>query len=120
MNHRDLLGLFSSSHRRCSVKKKIQNFANFTGKHRCWSLTQACNFIKKKLQQWCFPVKFAKVLRTSIFKNNCERLLLFVSPQSTIANSSGKLRLDETLTECKLSFIKQNYFIRSNAAISFI
>ena len=63
-------------------------------------------------------MKFAKFLRTSFFKNNCERLLLFVSPQNTIANSSGEVRLDETLTECKLSFIKQNYFMRSNAAIS--
>ena len=45
---------------------------------------------------------------------------MFASPQNTIANSSGELGLDETLTECKVSFIKQNHFIRSNAAISFI
>ena len=101
-------------------KKGIQNFANFTGKHLCWSLLQTCNFINKRLKHWCFPVKFAKFLRTSIFKNNCERPFLFVSPQNTIANSGGKLGLDETLTECKLGFIKQNYFIQSNASISFI
>ena len=60
MNHRDLVGLFRSSHRRCSVKKGVlKNFANFTGKHLYWSLRQACNFIKKRLQHWCFPVKFA-------------------------------------------------------------
>ena len=28
-------------------------------------LLKACNFIKKRLQHGCFPVKFAKVLRTS-------------------------------------------------------
>ena len=121
VNHRDLLGLLRSSHRGGSVKKGVlKNFANFTGKHLCWSLLQACNFIKKRLQHWCFPVKFAKFLRTSILKKIYERLLLFVSPQNTIANSSGEFRLNETLTECKALFIKQNNFIRSNAVISFI
>ena len=33
----------------------------------------------------------------------CERLLLFVSPQNTITNSSGEFGLDETSTECKVS-----------------
>ena len=37
---------------------------------------QACNFIKKRLQHWYFPVKFAKFSRTLILKNLCERLLL--------------------------------------------
>ena len=113
MNHSDLVGLFRSSHRRCSVKKGIlKNFANFTGKHLFSSLLQACNFIKKKLQHWCFPVKFAKFLRTSILKNICERLILFSAPQNTMANSSGDFGL--------VSFIKQNNFTQSNAAISFI
>ena len=98
----------------------LNNFANFTGKHLRLSLLQACNFIKKRLQHWRFPVKFAKLLRTSILKKIYERLLLFVSPQDTIANSGGEFGLDETLTECKVSFIKQNNFIRSNTAISFI
>ena len=39
MNHRDLLNLFRSRHQRCSVKKDVlKTFANFTGKHLCWSL----------------------------------------------------------------------------------
>ena len=33
----------------------------------------------------------------------CERLLLFVSPQNIITNSSGEFGLDETSTECKVS-----------------
>ena len=37
---------------------------------------QSCNLIKKRLQHSCFPVKFAKILATSILKNICERLLL--------------------------------------------
>ena len=35
------------------------------------------NFINKRLQHRCFPVKFPKFLRTPILKNNCKRLLLF-------------------------------------------
>ena len=30
---------------------------------------QACNFIKKTLQHWCFSVKFAKSLRASFLQN---------------------------------------------------
>ena len=37
---------------------------------------KAFNFIKKKLQRRCFPVRFVKFLRTPILKNICERLLL--------------------------------------------
>ena len=68
-----------SSHRKCSVKKGVlKSFANLTGKHVCWSLflIKLQIFIKKRLQYTCFPVKFAKFLRTSTLKNICERLLL--------------------------------------------
>ena len=36
----------------------------------------ACDFIKKRLQHKCFPVKFPKFLRTAILRNICERLLV--------------------------------------------
>ena len=29
-----------------------------------------CNFIKKRLQHWCFPVEFAKFLGTSHFEEH--------------------------------------------------
>ena len=32
---------------------------------------QACHFIKKRLQNMCFPVIIAKFLRASILKNIC-------------------------------------------------
>ena len=66
-------------------KGVLKNFANFTGKHRCQSLfkkvaglqaCQTCNFIKKRLQHRCFPMKLAKFLRTPILKNICKRLFL--------------------------------------------
>ena len=43
-------------------------------KEACTS--EGLHFIKKRLQRRCFPVSIAKVLRTSILKNICERLIL--------------------------------------------
>ena len=40
---------------------------------------QVCSFIKKRLQHRCFPVNIANYLRTTILKNNCERMLLLVN-----------------------------------------
>ena len=37
---------------------------------------QACNFTKKRLQHRCFPMKFAKLLRTCVLKNFCDRPIL--------------------------------------------
>ena len=50
-----------SSHRRSSVRKGVlRNFAKFTAKHLCQSLF----FNKLQAWHWCFPVNFAKFLRT--------------------------------------------------------
>ena len=59
-------------------KGVLQNYKNLTEKHLCWSLFWTSNFIKKRLQHRCFPVKFAKLLRTRILKNICKRLLHFL------------------------------------------
>ena len=40
---------------------------------------QSCNFIQKRLQHKCFPIKILKFIRAPILKNICERLLLKVS-----------------------------------------
>ena len=38
-NYKSRHGRCRSSHRKCSVRKSVlENFANFTGKHLCWSL----------------------------------------------------------------------------------
>ena len=66
-----------SSHRSCSVKKGLlRNFANFTGKHNQVADLQSASFLQKRFQHKCFPVKFAKLLRTPILQNICNRLLL--------------------------------------------
>ena len=78
----------SIMHWRWSVKKTVlKNFVKLTGKHLCWSIffnkntgLQACNFIQKRLKQGCFPDNIAKLLRITILKNVCERLLLRVFP----------------------------------------
>ena len=61
----------------------LKNFANYTGKHPCWSLfnkvegLKACNFIiKKRLQHRCFPVKFVKFVKTLFFIEHLRWLLL--------------------------------------------
>ena len=33
-------------------------------------ILKACNLIKSRLQHWCFPLNFAKSLKTAFFKNN--------------------------------------------------
>ena len=67
---------------RCSIRKNVlKNLAIFSGKHLCWSLffnengeLQCCNFFKRRLQEMCFPVNIANLLRTLVLKNIYERL----------------------------------------------
>ena len=82
-----LVFMSRSSHRRCSVRKGVlRNFAKFTGKHLCQSLffnkvagLRPTTLLKKRLRQRCFPVNFAKFLRTPFLQNTSGRLLLYVS-----------------------------------------
>ena len=63
-------------------KKKtiLKHFVIFTGKQLHWDLFfnvashQACNFIKKKLQNRYFLVNIEKFIRTPILKNICKQL----------------------------------------------
>ena len=50
-------------------KGVLRNFTKLTGKHLCQSLFEACNFIQKRLWHRCFPVNFAKFLRTPFYYN---------------------------------------------------
>ena len=65
MNNSSFTTLRSSRPEVFCKKGVLRTFAKFTGKHLCQSCgPQACNFIKKKLWHRCFPVNFAKFLRT--------------------------------------------------------
>ena len=55
----------------------LKSLANFTGKHLCWSL-----FFKKRVQHMCFPVKFAKFLRTPLLTEHFRSLLLDITSSS--------------------------------------
>ena len=63
----------------------LKHLTNFTGKQLCWVIfliklqaygLRPATLLKKITQHRYFPVKLAELLRTSILKNICERLLL--------------------------------------------
>ena len=56
-------------------KGVLKNSIKFTGKHLCWSPFYEVASLQP-LQHKCFAVKFAKLLRVSILRNICKRLLL--------------------------------------------
>ena len=63
-------------------KGVLRTFAKFTGKHLCQSVffkkfQASGNFIKKRLWRRCFPVNFAKFLRTP-FIDWFSRYILFL------------------------------------------
>ena len=64
----------------------------------------ACDFIKKRLRHRCFPVKFAKFLRTPILKNICERLPLALGLMELYINSAN------TAQEMKFSLTENFIF----------
>ena len=65
-------------------KGVLRNFAKLTGKHLCRSLffnkvagLRPGTLLKNKLWRRCFPVNFAKFLRTPILTEHHRWLLLF-------------------------------------------
>ena len=68
---------------RCSIIKGVlRNFAKFTGKHLRQSLflkkvggLRPGTLLKRRLLHRCFPVNFAKILRTPFIQNTSGRLL---------------------------------------------
>ena len=64
-------------------KGVLENFAKFTGKHRCQSLLfnkftglRPATFLKKRLWHRCFPVNFVKYSRTPVFIEHLPKRLL--------------------------------------------
>ena len=65
-------------------KDVLKNFAKLTGKQLCHSLflnkvagLRSATLLKKRLWHRCFPLNFAKFLRTPFLQNTPKRLLLF-------------------------------------------
>ena len=73
-----------SRQRRCSTKTVfLKTSHKFIRKHQCWSLffnkvagLRSAILLKKRLWRRCFPVKFAKCLRTPFIQNTSGRVLL--------------------------------------------
>ena len=66
----------------------------------------------KQLQHRCFPVKFAKILRTPILNNICERLLLhpkYYTPANNTAEAVTKFSKIAT-TEEDIQFETEEFF----------
>ena len=57
------------------------SFANFTGKHLCWSLFLKNLQAEARLQGRCFSVKFAKFLGTHLLTEHLRWLLLHLRRQ---------------------------------------
>ena len=70
-----LLILFRSSHRRCSIKKVFFKISQNSQENIC---AKVSFILKKRLWHRCFPVNFAKVLRTPFLQNTSGQLLLFI------------------------------------------
>ena len=69
--------IFRIRHRRCAINKGVLKIlTKFKGNQLCWSLfcdkvtsMRPATLFKKELQHMCFPVKFAKLLRTLFIQN---------------------------------------------------
>ena len=86
-----------SNHKRCYVIKGVlRNFAKFTEKHLCQLLfynkvagPESATLIKKRLWHRCFPMNFAKFLRTTFHRtplNDC-----FLTIQHFLAENPSKV-----------------------------
>ena len=105
VNHIDLLGLFRSSHRKKRVKKvflKISHEGTCVGVSFLITL-QVFRSSGLETPRLMFSCKICENFKNNIFKNICERLLLFVSTQNTITSTNGEFGLDETSTVRKVS-----------------
>ena len=79
-----LITLFRGSRWMYSVRKGVlRNFTEFTEKHQCQRLffykvagLRAATILKKRLWHRCFPVNFAKFLRTPFLWHTSQQLLL--------------------------------------------
>ena len=82
--HGNPTGIYSSSRLEVFYEKGVlRNFGKFTGKHLCQSLSfnkvsglRPANLLKKRIWHRCFPVNFAKFLRTLSLTGHLRWLLL--------------------------------------------
>ena len=83
----------------------LGNFAKFTGKHLCQSLffnkvAGLASLLTKRLWHRCFPVKFAKFLRTPFSQNTSGRLFIDYLSCTMHCNTFDDWKINETKKMC--------------------
>ena len=69
---------FRSSCWTCSKKKVFSEISQNSQKNSCARVSSLMKFFLLKMRLWCFPVNFAKFLRTTFLQNTSRRLPLSV------------------------------------------
>ena len=69
-------------------KAVLKNFTILTGKHLCWRLFSAWNFIKKRFQHRCFPLNIAELLRIAIFIEHLVAAWRVITVKQTVASAA--------------------------------
>ena len=93
--------------RRSSEKKMFLKVLYNSQENNCTAVFQPVNLLKQRLWCMCFLVNLAKFLRTPIFQNICERLLLLIT--------YGKILLPLNLREQLIAILQQTsawWFLR--------
>ena len=80
----------------------LENFANFTKKHQCWShFLKRLQKLRYRLQHRCFSVIFAKPLRTTFLQNTSGGVGVCLLKCLTFRSSQSGF----WMTSCKRSLI---------------
>ena len=74
-------------------KGVFRNFTKFTGKHLC-QRSKDCNFIKNRLRFSCFPLNFAKFLKTPFLQNTFGGCFCVSLSEFLIAAISNNILMD--------------------------
>ena len=80
---------------RSSSKSVFLKISQISVENICVGL-KACNYIKKRLQHRCFPVKFPKFLRTPFFTEQLRWLLLSLHNLFPLERSMKNIGNDQT------------------------
>ena len=110
----------------------LKNFPIFTGKHLCWSLffnkvagLRPRILLKKRLQHSCFPLNFAKFLRTPFYTEQPRWLLLEIdicsrlSCQVNLVNPNFLTPQEiKTLSAFSLQQVKSRNYVPPSASLA--
>ena len=109
------ISMFLSEAATGDVLKKdvLKNFEKSTGKHLCWSLF-LIKLLKKRLQHRCFPMNFAKLIRTRLLQNTFRNFNMYAKPNFIKIGSNYYKTIAKNQKLTKESFKKN---VRTNLAI---